>query len=234
MIQLSCPPLHMLALCAVLVTGGSAFAQDAPPVPLPEPLKAAFHAAMPFEDQTPSFTVRASVPGDGSFLFRFDREAGWTVLEGDFDTLSDRTKAEISEMQTQLAEPGALLYGSMADDLISVSLAQESADALIYDVMFRDEDGKPMPRQMREAMTMQLTLDRSGGYIRTVSLQADKPFKPAAIAKIEEMEVRRSYAPVEPGGPALLNAVYNKVAGSAMFRKFDEEYTLEFSDISFE
>ncbi|WP_306251222.1 hypothetical protein [Parvularcula sp. IMCC14364] len=197
---------------------------------LPASLDAAIADAEAYSDFQPSFSMRASSPGESALVYRYNADTGtWTLLEGDISELDSETLTGITELQNEISKPGELTYAD-ARDKLSVSAVLEQTDtAEIYAINIADEDGE-MPRAMKDALEMTLHLDTDQGHISLILMRARAPFKPAMVAKVETLIVEQRFAKFPDMPVPLLQSYYNKASGEAMFQKFDEEFTIEFFD----
>ncbi|MCI5044944.1 MAG: hypothetical protein MRY72_09625 [Aquisalinus sp.] len=197
---------------------------------LPASLDAALTQAEAHRDLHPSFSMRASSPGESAIVYRYDASANtWTIIEGDDSELDEEARASIAEMQEELSRPGELTYAEARESLSIAELIETAPDAEIYRINISGKNGE-MPKAMREALDMTLHLDMRQGHISLISMQAREPFKPAMVAKIETLIVEQRFANFPNMPVPLLESYYNKASGEAMFQKFDEEFTIEFFD----
>ncbi len=197
---------------------------------LPIAVDEALTRAEAHADIQPSFSMRASSPGEDAIVYRYDAQSdSWSVIDGDASTLDEETSAGIAEMQAELSQPGELTYASARDSLSVADLIETATDREIYRINISGKNGE-MPKAMREALDMTLHLDTREGYISLISMQAREPFKPAMVAKVETLIVEQRFANFPDMPVPLLESYYNKASGEAMFQKFDEEFTIEFFD----
>ncbi|MCI5048352.1 MAG: hypothetical protein MRY59_12685 [Aquisalinus sp.] len=197
---------------------------------LPIAVDEALTRAEAYADIQPSFSMRASSPGEDAIVYRYDAQSdSWSVIDGDASTLDEETSAGIAEMQAELSQPGELTYASARDSLSVADLIETATDREIYRINISGKNGE-MPKAMREALDMTLHLDTREGHISLISMQAREPFKPAMVAKVETLIVEQRFANFPDMPVPLLESYYNKASGEAMFQKFDEEFTIEFFD----
>lgn len=195
----------------------------------PEPLDKAIAIAEAHGPLQASFDMRASHPGFGSVLLRFDATTQtWTMIEGSLEGVDKTITDELEHLKGEVSKPGELLYAGMRRGIRNPVYAGETETDLIYTAQVGEQGGREVTHSMREALDIQLYVDKQRGHITRFSMQSRQPFKPAAAAKIEELVVEQEYARVNGSGPALITKLYNKAEGSAMFQPFQEEFTLEF------
>lgn len=200
-------------------------------LPFPQPLDLAIAVAEYQNGLTASFTMRATHPVEGTVLLRYDaRQQSWTVLEGNLDSISEPVRNELAHLQSELSRPGELTYGGMRQGILDPNLVSETDNEYIYHAIMGKDGDRDVPEEMREAVDAELIVDKVQGHITYFSLRSKHAFKPAAAAKVDLMVVEQEYQRLPGGGPAVLTRLYNKAQGRALFKPFNEEFTLEFSD----
>ncbi len=197
----------------------------------PAPVEVAVSAAERFENFTPSFTMRASMPDVGSITMRYDAEKKeWSVLEGDLSSLDKDVQKELDSLKEDLIQPNELTYADAREEIVVRNLITETDQEYIYALDLDAEDKEEMPESMQDAVELKLYLDKEKNHIRLLSMKSIRPFKPAPIAKVETLIVEQEFSTPFPDGPAVITRLYNKASGSALFQKFNDEFTLEFFD----
>ncbi len=195
--------------------------------PFPKPIESAFEAALATQNIKTSFSLRLTTPNSSPITFRYNAaENSWSVQEGNFEELTKGLRQSVKQIQEDLSQPGALSYESMQDELRVHRLLEENQTHLIYEVsLHEDEDG--MPKAMREALSMTLHITKDPLIISSFRMHSDAPFKPAPIAKINTLEIYQEFDTPEGFEAPLLKKYHNEISGSAMMKKFHEEFTVE-------
>lgn len=219
--------LFTLAIAAATLS----FAVPALANPFPKPLDLAIAVAEYQRGLTASFTMRAIHPTEGVVVLRYNAPSrNWSVLEGSLEGISEDVRKELEHLQNQLSRPGELTYGGMRSGIWNPTLVEDNGSEYVYQAMMGQDGDREVPEEMREAVDAKLSVDKQQGHITRFSLRSRHAFKPAAAAKIDVMIVEQEYDRLPGGGPAVLTRLYNKAQGSAMFKQFNEEFTLEFYD----
>lgn len=166
------------------------------------------------------------------FRVRFDPRkapgARWTAVDPPADQYGKAEKAAFERMTKNDEADDALIYEGLAKSLDGARLVSADADRAVFSIPISDPD---TPASVKEALTATATLDRRSGHVAAVEIRSIKPFKPAAVAKINSMRQLQRYELLSPGGPALLVASESDAEGSAMFKSFSSKARLSYSDI---
>lgn len=209
-------------IAAVWLTIGVAAAE------IPAPLQQALDEGAQYKDLHISFTMKAD-NGSDTIVMRYDQPGNeWTMLEGDLETMDKDDRKAIEDMQEDFSAPGTLAYDKMKENVADAALTEETGEAYIYTAEMLD-DGKPLDKAISEAVTARLHLSKTDGAITRFEMSSSKPFKPAAVAKVDTLIVETDYERLTDG-PPVQTRIYSRTTGSAFFKKFDEELTLEFYD----
>ncbi len=208
----------------------------APPSDVFDQLDAAAVAAKAHAEARYAFTVDIHSLEDGKerhlkirFDPRLEEGAQWRVLGQPPDALDKDTRNALKALES--GEPGddRLIYDKLLDSTAEIELAEETNDYALFTASLADD--ADTPKKVREALELTFRLEKQGGYISSVEMRSIKPFKPAAIAKIDSLVQAQSYAaPEEPGGPALMTESVNETEGRAMMKRFKSVMRQEFSD----
>jgi len=157
---------------------------------------------------------------------RGDEGKLWTLMKPSFESLSKKEKKALTAIQKDENSDDMLVYDKLKVDFETATLLSTDEERATYRVPLVDED---MPRKMREAIRMEITVNKSEAYVEKVALNSEKPFKPAPIAKLERFLQVQEYAPVSDG-IVLLQSSQSEVSGKAMLKKFNSKTMASYSD----
>ncbi len=219
------------AAAAALFLGGIAQADEGP--------FAEFRAAVAIAEthgaERYAFTLDFRDLGDKDqrhFRVRFDPRrapgARWTPIDPPADKYGKAEKAAFERMTKNDDADDALVYEGLAKSIEDARLISADAERAVFLIPISDPD---TPAAVKEALAATATLDRRTGHVAAVEIRSTKPFKPAAVAKINAMRQLQRYEVLTPGGPALLVASESDAEGSAMFKAFSSKARLSYSEI---
>lgn len=121
------------------------------------------------------------------------------------------------------------------DELIGGDLtlvSDDGSDAVYSFTPREDPDGGSGAGAMAEHLEAELTLDSAASMITSVRFFAPEPFKPNPAARITRLDVTLRFGETVPGGPIAIVATDTEVAGSALFRDFNETVSVANSDFA--
>lgn len=223
----------LASLAAMLLIAANAAAEDAADVASSRgELIAAADAAKAFADQRWAFTMTyTDLLKQKTWRVRFDPRlpagARWTPLDPPADALTKEERKAMASISRNDDADESLVYDGLADAASAAKLLRSDAKEALFAIDISDPD---MSAEMKSALSATATLDRETGHVSAVEIVSTKPFKPAAVAKIETMRQLQRYAPVGPGGLALLVASDAEARGSAMFKSFEQKTSVVYSD----
>jgi len=111
----------------------------------------------------------------------------------------------------------------------SLSLIEENDSHAIY--KFTPGAESEREKKMLAHVDGHLEVDKAGPTVSSIKLESREPFSPAFGVKINEFMTHMTFAPLEEGGPALLQTVATRVEGRAfMVKKLDEDVKVAYSD----
>jgi hypothetical protein len=223
----------LASLAATLLIAANAAAEDAADVASSQvELIAAANAAKAFADQRWAFTMTyTDLLKQETWRVRFDPRlpAGkrWTPLNPPADALTKEERKAMASISRNDDADESLVYDGLAEAALAAKLLRADAKEAVFAIDLSDPD---MSAEMKSALSATATLDRERGHVSAVEIVSMKPFKPAAVAKIETMRQLQRYAPVGPDGLALLVASDAEARGSAMFKAFEQKTSVTYSD----
>jgi hypothetical protein len=100
--------------------------------------------------------------------------------------------------------------------------------AATFSLEIQDDD---MPKEARAALDATLRFNRTRGFVEEIRVVSKRPFKPAAIAKVERMEQSQLYAPQGDAGLVTLVEMRSIAKGKAMMKAFDQDVVVTYSAI---
>lgn len=181
-------------------------------------------------------TLYTSIEDDGNkstYRLNFDprRDEGkrWTLIEPTEETLSKEEKKAFRKISSADNADESLVYDSLSDRVTPDDLISESDGFAVFKGQFDDDD---MPKSVRDALKMEIILDTTQHFVTKISVIAEKPFKPAPVAKVNTMQQIQTYAPVGPKGEILLTRSTSVVEGKAFFKAFSSNTITEYSDFT--
>ena len=237
-------PLIMIALA---ILGVNAFAADsagrasAAQIAL---IEAAISAAQPYSGLAIAYDVenhnfnageKKNNPIETARIvrLRFDptKELGaqWGLLS---PLMNDLTKDEskfLEGLNSKKNESPAdnLTYDDLKLSADQTMLVREDETYLVVRTPLIDDD---TPDKIKDALEVTVSLNKTKGFIEKIETRATKPFKPAPVAKVKQMEMRQTYAQIAPGGPVLMVSRSNEVRGKAMLSSFHQKGATYFSN----
>lgn len=223
--------LRVLAALAALGLCGIARADDAA---LAE-FRAAVGKAQAHAGDRYAFTLDYRDLGDETgrvFRVRFDPRkpsgARWSPIDPPADQYGKEEKAAFKRMTQNDEADDALVYEGLAEALDGAGVISADAGRAVFSIPINDPE---VPKETQEALAATAVLNRASGHVESVEIRSTKPFKPAAVAKINTMRQLQRYKLLAPGGPALLIASEADAEGSAMFKSFATKARLAYSEI---
>ncbi|NWG70471.1 MAG: hypothetical protein HXY23_02535 [Parvularculaceae bacterium] len=220
----------ILGAALVLLGGAPAQAEEARAI-----LDRALAVAAAHKNDRYAFTVvyedqSAKGAGPGATL-RFDPRLPegrrWTLLSPAESSLTKDQKQRLKSLRRSDDADGSLIYDGLAKSAAKAQLVFEDETAARFKGPIDDPEA---PEAVVNSMEMTFELSKPEAFVRTVSVHSLKPFKPAAVARVERMVQTQTYQPLVPGGPALLRGSQTIAVGEAMFRKFDQRLVTEYRD----
>ncbi|MEZ5893928.1 MAG: hypothetical protein R3C58_12400 [Parvularculaceae bacterium] len=164
-----------------------------------------------------------------SMKLRYDPrlpEAGRWSMIGAVD--KDDQKAAESALK-QFKEGGDagnyLLYDTLADALEGAVLKSDTASEAVFALPVADEDLPP------DAVEVLVTLDKATGHVVKTTVHSIKPFKPAAVAKVNALRQDTTYVALGDGGPPVISVSESEVEGKAMFKSFKSRSRQVYTDV---
>ena len=230
--MLRVPVIACVAMAFVTVT---ATALEDAPLTAQSALEQAIDTAASHGEVRWAFTMRRIEIEDGeerSFTLRFDPrrapEDRWTLLEPSLESLSKNRKKALKQLRENGADgDDQLVYDKLEIDFSDAALRSDDDERAVFVTSIDDEE---MPKKMREAVEMIVTVNKLAAFVETIEVRSTKPFKPAPVAKLERFSQVQTYALQGDGGPALLTSSHSDVAGKAMLKKFDSKSRTEYFD----
>ena len=200
----------------------------------PAPLEAAIEVAEAAK-ATPylwAYDLELNLEGQ-DYRLRYDprrtEDDGWSVLQPDPETLSEKQLKALSDLRTD-DDDNDLFYDDLREDVRELGAAEETDAHWIYAFIPLGEDKKETEFLEDSEMTGRIFVSKETGAITSINMTIGKPFKPAPIAKIRDLEIIQTYAPIDGVDAPLIASVETKVSGSAMFQSFDEKEAVTFSN----
>ncbi|GAB4528235.1 MAG: hypothetical protein Tsb0010_10850 [Parvularculaceae bacterium] len=229
---------------ALLVTPAAAAADEA----LPPLLEQAIAAGETIPETRWIVTQRVRQrdrDGADEIVLRFDPSTeGDSQIEvaepqGDLtkqqEKLLDGYKSQLAaarEDGTENISASYLMYDGVREMLRNgVEMVSEDAETAIYAFAPSAEEGDTDSEKFLKHIRGELTVAKAAPHIRRMRLFALEPFKPAAVAKLESFEQIVEFAPPTADRPPLMTRSYSNAAGSAFFKKFENETEVTILDI---
>ena len=157
---------------------------------------------------------------------RLEKDAQWALLDRSLDELTKEERKTLKSMQKGDNSDDMLVYDKLKVDFDTAALLSSDAQSATYLVPLTDEE---MPKNMHEAVRMEVTVNKAGAYVERVSLVSEKPFKPAPVAKLNKFLQVQEYAPTGEG-VVLLRQSRSEASGKAMLKTFNSKTVTHFSD----
>ncbi len=204
-----------------------AFISSAKADGFPRPIESALQKVEQSTELKASFSMRLWISNNSPLVYRFNTETeNWTLLDGELGELSKKELKDIDKLKEDLSKPGALDYGDLRKEFQVKGLIEEKASHHLYEIELL-EDGEDMPDAMREALLVTLRVEKEPTIISHFQMQSKEPFKPAPIAKVQNLNISQQFFIPKGFDRPVLKKFHNKVSGSAMMRNFNEEFTFE-------
>lgn len=169
--------------------------------------------------------------GGKTFTLRFDPRLPsgkrWVALKPAEAELGKDERKRFKNLKKSDEADGNLIYDGLKASTSAAKLVSEDEERAVFEAPIRD---KKTPEAIAKAISMTITLDKKGGYVREVALKSREPFKPAPVARVDVMEQTQRYEPLSPGGQALLRSSVSVASGEAMFKKFNSRVRMDYRD----
>ncbi|MEL6360298.1 MAG: hypothetical protein AAFR21_04380 [Pseudomonadota bacterium] len=167
------------------------------------------------------------------YVLRFDPRLAkgeqWELKSPDISELSKKERKLLRGLQQDENTPdGVLIYDQLALDEDTIEITGQTEETVVIEGRSIDTE---VPERVREAVILAITLNKAGAFIEKIQVQADKPFKPVRIAKVNEMNQVQTFAAPTDGLPAILEASESVTRGEAMFKDFYRGSSTSYSDI---
>ncbi len=189
--------------------------------------RAAAHAGVRY-----AFTVehwRSENGTETTWKVRFDPRLPvgeqWRLVGARLDDLDKNARKAFARLQNFENSDDQLVYDKLGDMLADARFQEETDGEAIFVVPVKDDD---LPDG---ALNATITLNKSGGYVSRIDVQAVSEFKPNAMVKVKSMVQSQHYAAPEGDEPAYLTKSESAVEGKAMFKKFISQSRDIISDI---
>lgn len=225
-------PVRRLIVAAALAAAVSTAAESAA---LPAPLAEALAVAAPFRDARFAFTLRYEDLAGATpktYVVRFDprrpRGARWTPVEPSADALSKDDRKRLEELQKSDQPDDAFIYDRLGEGVADLTLVASEGGKAVYRGAVADPG---MPKAMRGAVEMTLTVDVARKAIERVDLRALRPFKPVPVAKVDSFSQTMRYAPSAGLAAPVLAEQTAQSQGEAMFKKFATRTRFTYADV---
>jgi len=220
----------LLAICcAVLVVPSLATASDVEPCAA---LEQAISLAEDHKNDRYAFTVHYwTSAGDKEvdLTLRYDprypQGGRWRLVGQNMDGLDEKTRKQISKLEKIDRPDDKIVYDKARDVLPDAEFLKEEGGAYLFKAEVSDDD---LPKDALEAI---VSVSKEGGFIEKIETRSLKPFKPAAVAKVNSMMQVQTYSAPFGDNPAFLATTESEAQGSAMFKKFDIKTREIYSDI---
>lgn len=123
-----------------------------------------------------------------------------------------------SDRLISLREPRRYLHSEF-------QLADETADSWIFrgptiDLSDDTERTRNFMRKARDALVAEVVVRKNPVRLASLQLTNTKPIYPVPVAVIEDFYLKYDFDEAWPGGPIIMRAVRQSVAGKAFFAKF--------------
>lgn len=152
----------------------------------------------------------------------------WTLLSPKESELDKDEREQLKGLRKSNGADDGLVYDKLAASLDQARLVSSDAKTAVFAAPIIDDE---TPKEVREAVEMRIVVDLEGGFIRSVELASQKPFKPSPVARVRSMKQLQTYLPAAADGPALLASSVTDVEGEAMFKSFERHTRVEYHDI---
>jgi hypothetical protein len=164
--------------------------------------------------------------------FRFDPRrpegARWSAVSPAADQLTKDEKKALEGFQKRNDADETIVYDDLVKSLEDATFLSGDASVATFSLPIDDED---MPKEARSALDATLRFNRALGFVEEVRVVSKRPFKPAAVAKVERMEQVQRYAPQGANGPVMLVEMRSLAKGKAMMKSFDQSIVIAYSAI---
>lgn len=164
--------------------------------------------------------------------FRFDPRrpegARWSAVSPAANQLTKDEKKTLAGFQKRNDADESIVYDDLVESLDDAAFLSGDASVATFSLPIDDED---MPKEARSALDATLRFNRAQGFVEEVRVVSKRPFKPAAVAKVERMEQVQRYAPQGAAGPVTLVETRSFAKGKAMMKSFDQNIVVAYSAI---
>jgi hypothetical protein len=173
-----------------------------------------------------------SKEGARPLTFRFDPRqpegARWSAVSPAADQLTKDEKKMLSGFQKRDDADESIVYDDLGESLDDAKFLSGDASFATFSLPIDDEK---MPKEARSALDATLRFNREEGFVEEIRVVSKRPFKPAAVAKVERMEQLQRYAPQGESGPVTLVETHSLARGKAMMKSFDQNLVVAYSAI---
>jgi hypothetical protein len=196
-----------------------------------------------------SYNMNTSVIGSKEYTVSLayqpldDRATQWQIVSpslAENEEVYTQAKKKIDhdiEAKPDAKDDQALILkevpGKNAEELVFISeedgIAKYAINLTNGFVNFDGGDDKGMSKMLKH-IKGEIAIDVASEQLLWVRMFAEKPFKPMAVAKIKNFNVKLHFAPAWGGGPIVQVRSESFVSGSALFQKFNEKSDIVFSN----
>jgi hypothetical protein len=176
-----------------------------------------------------SFTETTS-NRDGTFVATHDpqRDEKWQLLSVDGREPTQKELDDFLADKSGDSDSGGDDRESRVADG-SLELLEETDDYFLFS--FSPSIGDEEDKAFMDSVRGRLKVIKDGPYVAELKLENDGPIKPGKGVKIKTFKTHLQFAPIEEGGPVLIQSVDVEVKGRAMLVVgFDEQESVRFSD----
>lgn len=196
-----------------------------------------------------SYNMNTSVIGSKEYTVSLayqpldDRATQWQIVSpslAENEEVYTQAKKKIDhdiEAKPDAKDDQALILkevpGKNAEELVFISeedgIAKYAINLTEGFVSFDGGDDKGMSKMLKH-IKGEIAIDVASEQLLWVRMFAEKPFKPMAVAKIKNFNVKLHFAPAWDDGPIVQVRSESSVSGSALFQKFNEKSDITFSN----
>ncbi len=192
-----------------LVTLALFIASTAASAQTPDPVQTAFDAMTASKDQQWAYTRTRSEP-DEVRIEKFDpaSDPEWTLLSVNGQAPSEKQRRRYAKTIESRATEDKSEFDDLAQDG-SWQLLDETDKQWRYG--FKPKPEADDPQQATDALNGELVVNKAGPFVQTMRIWSDRPFKPAAVAKVLELRMQIDFDEIAEG-------VYRPVSSSSYAR----------------
>lgn len=224
------------AILAVSCLGMPAEAQDAMPSLLAEALARSAVDGDPAEWE---FTVSFRSDG-GDLIARFDgsrpEQERWTLVSPAREEFNETHEEVWSDLTQDDEDDSGTLFFHVTDaefDWDSATLVGETPEAVTFGFTPDASEAEEGDMVFLENIRGELTIDRDDAEVSQMRLYAPDSFKPHFAVRIREFEVVQTYSRIDGMPRPVLTRMTQNVRASAMMQNFNENFSIEFTDIRY-